>query len=51
MSFKRNLISNVIFQIINIIIAFCTSVIAARALGPELQGTISLFYADYYYNL
>ena len=43
MSFKRNLISNVIFQIINIIIAFCTSVIAARALGPELRGQSAYF--------
>lgn len=43
MSFKRNLISNVIFQIINVIIAFCTSVIVARALGPELQGQSAYF--------
>lgn len=43
MSFKRNLISNVIFQIFNILLAFCISVIVARALGPEYQGKAAFF--------
>ncbi len=43
MNFRRNLISNVIFQIINICIAFVTSVIVARGLGPERQGQAAFF--------
>lgn len=43
MKFKKNIVSNLVLQIINIILGFFTSILLARGLGTENQGQFSYY--------
>ena len=43
MSYKKNIASNFITQIIGLILGFVTSILIARALGPEGKGYLAYF--------
>ncbi len=43
MKFKKNVISNLILQVITIVIGFFTSILLARGLGTENQGQLSYY--------
>jgi len=43
MSYKKNIASNILTQIINIVLGFLTSIIVVRSLGPDGQGYIAYF--------